>query len=83
MAQRTKQQRREDLDKAMDVWRAKEAYDAQLYFPLVLLGLFFGLMLLAAMLGGCADISHKYQRSVWGIDCRQEKLVNGQCVAAR
>jgi hypothetical protein len=43
------------------------------------------LFLLALLVGlsGCGDLAHSYQRAVWGIDCRAEKLHNGQCVAAR
>ena len=32
---------------------------------------------------GCSDVAYQYQRSVWGLDCRQAKLQNGQCVAVR
>ena len=39
-------------------------------------------LLLALALSGCTDIAHTYQRTVWGIDCRPEKAVNGHCVAA-
>ena len=42
---------------------------------MVLLGLLF----LIVLLTGCGDIAHQYQRTVWGIDCRQDKLIHGQC----
>ena len=32
-----------------------------------------------ALLVGCGDLAHQYQRTVWGIDCRQDKLIHGQC----
>ena len=40
-------------------------------------------LLLSVLCLGCADIAHKYQRTVFGIDCRQDKLQHGQCIAAR
>lgn len=47
MAQRTRQQRREDLDKAMDIWRARDVYRVQNFF--IAVALVFGLGLLMAV----------------------------------
>lgn len=42
-----------------------------------------GLALLLVSLAGCADAAHWHSRTVFGLDCRPEKLHNGQCVATR
>lgn len=36
--------------------------------------------LLVSSLSGCAEMAHQTTR-LYGLDCRQEKLVNGQCVS--
>jgi hypothetical protein len=41
------------------------------------------LILLAISVMGCGDIAHWHSRTVFGLDCRPEKLQNGQCVATR
>jgi len=45
-----------------------------------LVGLLFLGVVLLSMLSGCGDMAHRYTRTVWGVDCRPEKLKNGQCV---
>jgi hypothetical protein len=39
-------------------------------------------VLVLVSLAGCAELSHQATR-LYGLDCRQEKLQHGQCVAAR
>jgi hypothetical protein len=34
-------------------------------------------------LTSCADVSHLHSKYLFGLDCRPEKLQNGQCVATR
>jgi hypothetical protein len=41
------------------------------------------LLLLLVSLVGCGDLAHWHSRAVFGLDCRPEKLQNGQCVATR
>ena len=73
---------RRDVEKAMDMWRAKAGYDTLGWLPLLgLAGLILLGLLLISSLSGCADMAHRYTRTVWGVDCRQDKLQNGQCVA--
>ena len=36
--------------------------------------------LLVLSLSGCAEMAHQTTR-LYGLDCRQEKLVNGQCIS--
>jgi len=42
-----------------------------------------GLVVLAGCLSGCMDVAQWQLRTFYGIDCRQEKLVNGQCVPVK
>jgi hypothetical protein len=35
------------------------------------------------VLSGCMDVAHWQTRTFYGLDCRQEKLVNGQCVPVK
>lgn len=41
------------------------------------------LLCLTGILAGCADVAHWQSRTLFGVDCRPEKLHNGQCVATR
>ena len=42
------------------------------------------LMLLASLcLSGCMDVAQWQARTFYGIDCREEKLVNGRCVPVK
>jgi len=41
------------------------------------------LVLSCCVMSGCAESAYWYQRSVWGIDCRQDKLTNGQCTPVK
>jgi hypothetical protein len=41
------------------------------------------LVWMAGLLTGCADVVHWHSRTLFGVDCRPEKLQDGQCVAAR
>ena len=43
---------------------------------LVLLGL-------VCVLSGCMDVAQWQLRTFYGVDCRPEKLVNGQCVPVK
>lgn len=44
----------------------------------------FVLTLVAASLIGCGEATHLYQRTLFGIDCRPDKLqANGQCAVSR
>jgi hypothetical protein len=38
---------------------------------------------LGLLLSGCMDVAQWQLRTFYGIDCRQEKLVNGQCVPVK
>jgi hypothetical protein len=39
----------------------------------------FGWLVLVLLISGCADAAYWHQRTFYGIDCRPEKLTNGQC----
>jgi hypothetical protein len=38
------------------------------------------LLLLNLALSGCMDVAHWQTRTFYGVDCRPEKLQNGNCV---
>jgi hypothetical protein len=40
-------------------------------------------LLLLSVLSGCADLIHGHSRTLFGVDCRPDKLRNGQCVETR
>ena len=40
-------------------------------------------LVLSLVLSGCMDVAQWQLRTFYGIDCRQEKLVNGQCVPVK
>jgi hypothetical protein len=43
-----------------------------------------GMLVLAwCVLSGCADTAYWYQRTVWGIECRPDHLVNGSCTPTK
>jgi hypothetical protein len=41
------------------------------------------LALLLACLSGCSDAAYWQLRTFYGIDCRPEKLTNGQCTPVK
>jgi hypothetical protein len=41
------------------------------------------LLMLSLCLSGCMDVAQWQTRTFYGVDCRQEKLVNGHCVPVK
>jgi hypothetical protein len=40
-------------------------------------------LVLGLLLAGCADLAYWNAKTFYGIDCRPEKLQNGQCVPVK
>jgi len=41
------------------------------------------MLVLSLLCSGCMDVAQWQLRTLYGIDCRQDKLVNGQCVPVK
>ena len=41
------------------------------------------MLVLSLLFSGCMDVAQWQLRTFYGIDCRQDKLVNGQCVPVK
>jgi hypothetical protein len=40
-------------------------------------------LVLSLLFSGCMDVAQWQARTFYGIDCREEKLVNGRCVPVK
>ncbi len=74
---------RQRFNEAMDIWRARDAYNAQKLLWVLAFFLLFALML---WLSGCQDVVravatiHGYKGDIYASPCAPESLQAGHCV---